>query len=165
MTATIREMGAEHWPGVERIYAAGIAGGSATFAEAPPSREEFLATRIPGLSVVAVDGGGAVQGWAAATPASSREVYRGVIEHSVYVDPAAAGQGVGLALLNALAARARARGFWTIQSAILAENLPSLALHDKAGFRRVGRRERIGFMTYGPYAGAWRDTILVELRL
>ncbi|NVM98764.1 GNAT family N-acetyltransferase [Arthrobacter sp. SDTb3-6] len=158
-------MAAGDWDAVERIYAAGIAGGSATFAESPPPWEEFLATRIPGLSLVAVDGSGAVLGWAAATPTSTRDVYRGVIEHSVYVDPAAAGRGVGGALLRGLAGRARALGYWTIQSSILAENPASLALHGKAGFRTVGRRERIGLMSYGPYAGSWRDTILVELRL
>nr|WP_107503926.1 GNAT family N-acetyltransferase [Arthrobacter sp. ERGS1:01] len=153
------------WSEVERIHAAGIAGGNATFAEAPPSKAEFFASRIPGLSVVATDPQGAVWGWVAATPTSAREVYRGVLEHSVYVDPAAAGHGVGLGLLRELADRAGAAGYWTIQSAIFPENLASLALHDKAGFRRVGRRERIGRMGYGPFEGIWRDTILVELRL
>lgn len=158
-------MTADHWPAVERIYAAGIAGGNATFAETPPSREDFFAAKIPGLGLVAVSDAGTVLGWAAATPTSSREVYRGVVEHSVYVDPSAAGRGVGLALLYALADRARELGMWTIQSSILAENAASLALHEKAGFRQVGRRERIGFMTYGLHAGTWRDTILMELRL
>lgn len=165
MSTAVREMAADHWPAVQRIYAAGIAGGNATFAEAPPSREDFFAAKIPGLGLVAVSDAGTVLGWAAATPTSSREVYRGVVEHSVYVDPSAAGRGVGLALLHALAARARELGMWTIQSSILAENAASLALHEKAGFRQVGRRERIGFMTYGPLAGTWRDTILMELRL
>jgi phosphinothricin acetyltransferase len=68
-------------------------------------------------------------------------------------------------LLRGLAERARSLGYWTIQSSIFPENLPSLALHDKAGFRRIGHRERIACMDYGPYAGIWRDTILVEKRL
>lgn len=165
MSAGIRDLEPADWTGIERIYASGLAGGNATFADSPPSMAEFFASRIPGLGVVATGPHDALLGWAAATPTSSREVYRGVIEHSVYVDPAAAGRGIGLALLGGLAARARAAGYWTIQSAIFPENLPSLALHDKAGFRRVGRRERIGRMGYGPFAGTWRDTILVELRL
>ncbi|MGO4385036.1 GNAT family N-acetyltransferase [Specibacter sp. RAF43] len=165
MNAAIRDMAAADWTAVERIYAAGIAGGNATFAQAPPSMAEFFAAKIPALSLVALDEKDAVRGWVAATRTSTREVYRGVIEHSVYVDPAAAGQGVGLALLNGLAGRARTLGYWTIQSSVLAGNLPSLALHEKAGYRRVGRRERIGLMGYGPHAGQWRDTILLELRL
>lgn len=165
MSTAIRDMVPADWPDVERIYAAGIAGGNATFADAPPSMTEFFETRIPELRLVSSSNHGAVRGWAAATPTSSREAYRGVIEHSVYVDPAAVGQGIGLALLQALRERARTLGHWTIQASIFPENLASLALHDKAGFRRVGHRERIGQMSYGPLDGTWRDTILVELRL
>ncbi|MBW4094823.1 MAG: GNAT family N-acetyltransferase [Acidobacteria bacterium] len=93
------------WPDVERIYAAGIAGGNAAFADAPPSMTEFFETRIPELRLVSFSIHGAVRGWAAATPTSNREAYRRVIEHSVYVDPAAVGQGIGLALLQALRER------------------------------------------------------------
>ncbi|MCC9068362.1 GNAT family N-acetyltransferase [Arthrobacter cryoconiti] len=153
------------WPAVERIYTAGIASGNATFADAPPSMTDFFASRIPELNLVATGDAGAVLGWVAATPTSGREVYRGVIEHSVYVDPKAGGRGIGLTLLNGLTERARTLGYWTIQSSIFPENLPSLALHDKAEFRRIGHRERVAHMTYGPHTGTWRDTILVEQRL
>lgn len=164
MSATIRNMMDGDWPAVERIYAAGIAGGSATFASDPPTKQDFFATRIAGLDLVAeVDG--SVLGWAAATPTSDRDVYRGVIEHSVYVDPRAAGQGLGSALLESLIEHSIDLGFWMLQASILPENTASLHLHDKAGFRRVGRRERIGYMTFGPHAGTWCDTILVEKRL
>src|SRR5690606_33467172 len=84
MTVALRGMRAEDWPEVERIYAEGIATGHATFEAAPPEREAFLSTRVPGLSWVAVSGAGLV-GWAAASRVSAREVYRGVVEHSVYV--------------------------------------------------------------------------------
>lgn len=153
------------WTEVERIYVAGLAGGNATFADAPPSMDEFFTSRIPELSLVAADAEGMVRGWVAATPTSVRDVYRGVIEHSVYVDPAATGQGFGRALLGGLARRAKDLGYWTIQSSIFPENLSSLALHEKAGFRRIGHRERVGRMSYGPHDGIWRDTILMELRL
>ncbi len=153
------------WAEVERIYAAGIESGNATFTESTPPMEDFFAGRIPGLNLVATSTDGTVQGWAAATPTSTREVYQGVIEHSVYVDATAAGQGLGSALLYELAKRARILGYWTIQSSIFPDNLSSMALHDKVGFRRIGRRERIAHMKYGPHAGTWRDTILVEQRL
>ncbi|MCU6479023.1 N-acetyltransferase family protein [Arthrobacter sp. A2-55] len=153
------------WGVVEAIHVAGIAGGNATFIAAPPTAQEFFTSKIPGLSLVATDDEGLVRGWIAATPASTRDEYRGVIEHSVYVDPATAGRGLGLVLLQGLAGRARDLGYWTIQSSIFPENLPSLALHEKAGFRRIGHRERVGRMSYGPHAGSWRNTILVERRL
>ena len=83
MSAEIREMIPSDWAAVERIYASGIEGGNATFTISTPSMEDFFAGRIPGLNIVATSADGAVQGWAAATPTSTREVYQGVIEHSV----------------------------------------------------------------------------------
>ena len=76
----------------------------------------------------------------------------------------ARGRGAGAALLDAFLRTADNAGVWTVQSSIFPENPASLALHDRAGFRRVGHRERIALMTYGPWAGQWRDTILVERR-
>lgn len=87
-----------------------------------------------------------------------------MVEHSVYIAAAARGRGVGSRLLAALIAAADDADLWTIQSSIFPENTASLALHDRAGFRRVGIRERIAQMTYGPEAGRWRDTILIERR-
>lgn len=103
-------------------------------------------------------------GWVAASDVSTRDVYRGVVEHSVYVDPTAAGKGVGLQLVESSIAAAEAAGIWTIQSSIFPENAASLTLHDHAGFRHIGTRERIALMNNGPWAGQWRDTILVERR-
>ena len=88
-----------------------------------------------------------------------------MIEHSVYVDPAARGRGVGRALLDALLGSAAAGGVWTVQSGVFPENAASLALHAAAGFRVVGTRERLAKMTYGPFADRWRDVILLEKRL
>ena len=101
-----------------------------------------------------------VAGWLAVSPVSRRAVYRGVVEHSVYVADEARGRGVGRALLEALVRAAPEHGIWTIQTSIFPENEASLALHRAVGFRDVGRRERIGQLQ-----GAWRDTLLLELRL
>jgi L-amino acid N-acyltransferase YncA len=102
--------------------------------------------------------------WPAVSAVSDRCVYTGVIEHSVYVHPAASRRGIGHLLLNALIASTETAGIWTIQSGIFPENTASLALHRKAGFREVGIRLRLGRMTHGPYTGQWRDVILLERR-
>lgn len=160
---TIVPMRADHYPEVARILAAGIAGGNATFETEPPTWERFDARRLPDHRWVAVTGTD-VLGWTAVTPVSDRCVYAGVVEHAVYVDPAAQGHGVGRLLLEALVSSTEAAGIWTIQSGIFPENTASLALHRAAGFRIVGTRERLGQMTHGPFAGQWRDVLMLERR-
>ncbi|WP_028047480.1 GNAT family N-acetyltransferase [Cellulomonas sp. URHE0023] len=162
---TVRPLTSEHWPEVERIFAAGIATGHATFEAAPPTWAAFDAGKVREHRFVAVDDDGRVLGWAAASAVSDRCAYAGVVEHSVYVDPAARGRGVGSALLDALLDSAAAGGIWTVQAGIFPENTASIALHTAAGFRLVGTRERLGRMTYGPLADQWRDVLLMEKRL
>lgn len=153
------------WPAVERIYAQGIEDGEATFEASTPTWEVFDAGKLAYGRLVAVESvGGVVAGWVAASPVSTREVYRGVIEHSVYIDRAFRGQGIGRMLLDAFIADAEAAGAWTIQSSVFPENAASLRLHEQAGFRVVGRRERIARSAAGPRAGEWRDTVLIERR-
>lgn len=146
------------WPAVEQIYAQGIAGRLATFETETPTWEQFDMGRLPGHRLVAVEDGRVV-GWAAVSPTSSRECYAGVVEHSVYVDQEKRGRGIGAALLHALVESAEAGGIWTIQSSIFPENEASVRLHERVGFRVVGRRERIARLD-----GVWRDTVLVERR-
>lgn len=106
-----------------------------------------------------MDESGPVLGWIAVSAVSARRAYRGVVEHSVYVDPAAVGRGVGSALVRAVIASTEAAGIWTIQSGVFPENLASLALHRRLGFRVVGTRNRIGERN-----GVWRDVVLIERR-
>lgn len=160
----IRAMTATDWTAVESIYREGIATGNATFEAEPPTWTAFDSGKLALGRLIAEDAAGVVIGWVAASPVSSREVYRGVVEHSVYVANKARGRGAGAALLDAFLRTTDNAGVWTVQSSIFPENPASLALHDRAGFRRVGHRERIALMTYGPWAGQWRDTILVERR-
>ena len=154
----IRPLAADDWPAVERIYAEGIATRDATFETAPPTWEEFDAGSLPGHRFVASEGC-AVIGWVALSPTSGRECYAGVTEHSVYVAGHARGRGIGRMLMEALVASADAAGIWTIQTSIFPENEASVALHERVGFRVVGRRERIAKLD-----GDWRDTILLERR-
>ena len=141
------------------IYRAGIEEGDATFETAVPGWDAFVAARPAAFRHVAVDAAGTVLGWVAASPVSSRPCYAGVLEHSVYVHPGARGRHVGRLLLDALVAASEANGVWTLQSSVFPENAASAALHQAAGFRVVGRRERIA-----QQHGCWRDTLLVERR-
>jgi L-amino acid N-acyltransferase YncA/2-polyprenyl-3-methyl-5-hydroxy-6-metoxy-1,4-benzoquinol methylase len=156
----IRPMRAEDAGQVLAVYQAGLDTGQASFETAAPAWEAFDAVRLPLHRHVAADAAsGRVIGWVAASPVSSRRVYAGVIEHSVYVDPARHRGGIGAALLAALTESAESAGIWTIQSGVFPENTASLRLHHKAGFRTVGTRERIG-----RHHGRWRDVVFLERR-
>jgi L-amino acid N-acyltransferase YncA len=151
---------AAHWPQVRAIYEQGIATGYATFTTAAPSWEDWDRSHLPYGRLVAVAAPGApVLGWAALSPVSSRCVYAGVAEVSLYVAAAARGQGAGRQLLAALVAESEQHGIWMLQAGIFPENAGSLRLHAGAGFRTVGRRERIGQLQ-----GRWHDTLLLERR-
>ncbi|MCS5733398.1 GNAT family N-acetyltransferase [Herbiconiux daphne] len=164
MTAVhIRRLEPADWPAVERIYREGIATGNATFEAEPPDWQAFDRSRVSDVRLVATERG-VVVGWAAATRVSPRDVYRGVIEHSLYVAEAARGTGIGGVLLNAFVEASESAGYWTIQSSIFPENAASLALHERVGFRTVGLRQGIARMGYGPWHGQWRDTVLIERR-
>lgn len=155
---TVRAMTPDDWDDVRRIYDLGIATRNATFETDTPAAEALDAKWIQGQRWVIIHAG-AVAGWAAMTPISTRECYHGVAETSIYIDTELAGQGLGKQLLAHQVEAALGAGFWTLQTSIFPENEASLAIHRKAGFRDVGRRERIAQLD-----GIWRDTILLELR-
>lgn len=155
----VAPMTAQHADAVLAIYREGVEDGDATFEGTVPSWSDFTGARLPDHRFVALDDDGAVLGWIAVSPTSTRAVYAGVVEHSVYVARTARGRGVGRALLDALITSTEAAGIWTIQSGIFPENTASIALHRAAGFREVGVRERIG-----SHDGVWRDVVLFERR-
>ena len=156
----VRPMEAGDAGAVLAIYQAGLDTGQASFEVTAPSWEDFDAAKLAGHRHVAADAGtGEVLGWAAVIAVSDRCVYAGVVEHSVYVHPDQRGRGVGAALLGALIRSTEAAGIWTIQSSVFPENAASLRLHEQAGFRVVGTRERIG-----RHHGEWRDVVFIERR-
>jgi L-amino acid N-acyltransferase YncA len=154
----IRAMTADDWPRVRAIYEEGIATGNATFETSAPSWEQWHAAHLPHSRLVAVQDG-VVVGWAALSGVSDRCAYAGVAEVSVYVAASARGRGVGRELLGALARESERAGLWTLQAGIFPENVGSIAIHERCGFRMVGRRVRLGRL-----AGAWRDVVLLERR-
>jgi L-amino acid N-acyltransferase YncA len=158
MSIQIQALTDEHATAVLAIYQAGIDEGNATFETHAPPWDQFTTARLPAHRYVALAGGD-VAGWVAASAVSDRCVYAGVVEHSVYVHPQARGQGIGRQLLDALITSTETAGIWTIQSGIFPENTASTALHQAAGFRIVGTRERIG-----QHHGRWRDVLFIERR-
>lgn len=146
------------WEAVQAIYLEGIATGDATFETKAPSWEAWDSDHLLPARLVS-RGGPGILGWAALSPASGRCVYAGVAEVSLYVAASARGRGIGRALLEALIRASEEEGIWTLQSGIFPENVASLALHQRCGFREVGRRERLGRL-----GGVWRDVILLERR-
>jgi L-amino acid N-acyltransferase YncA len=154
----IVNMRPEDWPVVEAIYLQGIATGNATFETESLEWENWSAKHHAHSRLVA-RAGETVLGWAALSPVSTRRVYAGVAEVSIYIADEARGKGVGRALLKALIEHSEQNGIWTLQAGIFPENTASLALHKSCGFREVGRREKIGQLK-----GVWRDVILLERR-
>jgi L-amino acid N-acyltransferase YncA len=146
------------WEQVCSIYFEGIVTGDATFETEAPSWEKWNAAHLPSCRLVARSGD-TVGGWAALSPVSSRCVYGGVAEVSIYIGQRYRGMGLGRALLMALITESEKNGLWTLQAGIFPENRASIDLHKRCGFREVGRRERIGKMD-----GRWRDTVLLERR-
>lgn len=166
---SIRAMSYADAEDVLRIFQLGRETLQATFEIRDPSWTAFSAGKLPGHRFVAVRDSagegrddakdGTVLGWVMVSPTSSRTVYAGVVEVSVYVDPTAWGRGIGAALLRRLIESTEADGVWTLQAGIFPENTASLRLHERAGFRVVGVRERLG-----RHNGRWRDVVLLERR-
>lgn len=156
---TIVAMTAEHADAVLAIYQAGLDTGNASFETSSPDWTTWDEAHLPDHRYIATDSAGGVLGWVAAGPVSDRCVYAGVVEHSVYVAPTGRGGGIGRLLLDELIRSTEHSGIWTIQTGIFPENIASVRLHESAGFRIVGTRERIG-----KHHGIWRDTLLLERR-
>ena len=151
-------LGKQHWLQVRQIYLQGIATGQATFQQDAPEWPLWDEGHLPHSRLVAVVADNVI-GWAALSPVSARPVYRGVAEVSVYVGEACRGKGLGHQLLQELVQQSEQNGIWTLQSSIFPENKASVHIHEKCGFRLMGRRERIGQLN-----GVWRDTVILERR-
>ena len=160
MDFKIRAMRIEDWERVAEIYRQGISTGKATFQTVIPEYAEWDKGHLEAGRLVAVDHRGSVIGWVALSPTSSRCVYRGVAEVSVYVSDACRGMDVGRTLLMREIEESEKAGIWTLQSGIFAINESSIGLHKKCGFRVVGVREKIG----QDFENRWQDTVLMERR-
>ena len=151
-------MQTQDWPAVSRIYAEGIATGFATFEKTVPDYDSWDENHLSSCRLVAENSSG-ILGWAALSPVSSRCVYGGVAEVSVYVGQNSRGLGAGRQLMEALIAASEKEGLWTLQSGIFPENESSVVLHEKVGFRKIGYREKVGQLD-----GIWKDNLIFERR-
>lgn len=155
----IRAMRQEDWKEISRIYQQGMDTNLATFQTSCPPYEEWNSSHLETCRLV-MTVNDCIAGWAALSPVSSRCVYAGVTEVSIYMDPTYSGKGLGAILLNHLISESEQKGIWTLQSGIMEDNAASIRLHEKCGFRMVGFRERIGCDRFGN----WRNTVLMEKR-
>jgi phosphinothricin acetyltransferase len=103
---------------------------------------------------------GEVVGYAYAVLFRKRPAYRYTAKHSIYVHHAHVGRGVGRLLLRELIDACAAAGFRQMIGYIDADNAPSLALHEKFGFARVGLLCGVAYRY-----GRWSDTIMVQRSL
>lgn len=154
----IRSISKEHFPEIITIYQQGIDTGNATFETIVPAWEAWNEQKLPYCRLMAVDND-TILGWAALSKVSSRCVYEGVAEVSIYVSQDHRGKRVGEFLMKNLIEESETQGIWTLQSGMFPENEGTISLHKKMGFRVIGFREKIGKLE-----GVWRDNILMERR-
>jgi L-amino acid N-acyltransferase YncA len=154
----IRKFCKEDFHAVRDIYQQGIDTGNATFQKTAKSWEEWDKSMLINCRLIATENN-QILGWAGLSAVSSRKVYSGVVEVSVYVSEHAQGNGVGQKLLSQLIIESENNNIWTLQAGIFPENVGSISLHKKNGFRQVGVREKVGEMN-----GVWRDSVFMERR-
>tara|TARA_R110002020_G_scaffold447989_1_gene660613 strand:- start:2 stop:502 length:501 start_codon:yes stop_codon:yes gene_type:complete len=155
---TIRAMLATDWNAVSEIYVEGISTGIATFETCAPTYEAWDTAHMKNCRFVA-ESNGEILGWVALSPVSNRCVYGGVAEISVYIAGHSRGKGLGKLLLQHVITASEQEGIWTLQSGVFPTNFGSIKVHESAGFRMLGKRERIGKLH-----GKWVDNVLFERR-
>ncbi len=146
------------WPVISAIYKEGIDTQMATFETLVPTWEVWHTSHIKSCRLKAIIKDEIV-GWAALSPASAREVYKGVAEVSIYITSKYRNLGIGKLLLSTLITESEAEGFWTLQAGIFSTNKASIKLHKSLGFREIGYREKIGKLN-----NIWYDNTILERR-
>jgi phosphinothricin acetyltransferase len=160
----IRDVSIADAGAIAAIYAHHVLNGTASYELDPPSAGDTAAkiARITGLGwpfLVAAEGGD-VTGYAYAEQLRDRPAYRFACENSIYVRADRLGRGVGRALLTNLCARCEVLGFRQMIAVIGGGQPASIALHERCGFRTVGRLESVGWKKQ-----RWLDTVYMQRAL
>ena len=137
---TFRKLIKSDWNQVSKIYSEGLETGNATFETSIPNWNEWNKTHLKDCRIISeIDN--KIVGWSALSPVSSRCVYGGVAEVSVYVSPKFKGQKIGTKLLEKLIIESENIGIWTLQAGVFPENKGSIIIHKRHDFREIGFRE------------------------
>ena len=161
----IRPSSAADLPAITRIYGLAVAQGTGTFELDQPDATEMARRRddvlSKGLPWLVAERDGHVLGYAYANHFRPRRAYRFCLEDSIYLDPAAQGQGVGRVLLAELLAQCEARGARQMLAVIGdSANAGSVAVHRACGFEPVGQ-----FAAAGWKFERWLDVVLMQRSL
>lgn len=143
---------------VAGIYEEGIRTGMATFETQVPDWQTWTKAHLEIGRTVLLEQG-RMLAWGALAPVSHRYAYRGVAEISVYVAESARGRGLGKAVLLELIRASEENNLWTLQAGIMRQNVGSIEMHKKCGFRVIGFREKVAQLN-----GIWTDSVLLERR-
>lgn len=154
----IRNFQKEDYSACAKIYKAGMETGIATFETEVPDWDAWDAKFLKQCRFVA-EADQTILGWCALSWFSSRTVYKGVAEVTIYIAKEAQQKGIGKQLLQHLVLESEHAGFWTLQAKIFPQNVASIKLHEKCDFRQVGIREKLGMRD-----GTWYDNVLLERR-
>lgn len=154
----IREMVNQDSIRVLQIYKMGLDTRNATFETTVPTWDEWDSKHLMHSRFVYIENE-TILGWVALSPTSTRLVYKGVAELSIYIDTKSLGKGIGSKLMAEVIKSSEEHGIWTLLSSVFPENTATLKLHEKFGFRIIGTREKIAKLD-----GKWRNTILLERR-
>jgi L-amino acid N-acyltransferase YncA len=152
-------------PAITAIYRHYVEHSTATFDLEAPG-EAFMAEKFGHLvelghpALVAEGTDGRLLGYGYASIYRPRPAYRFTCENSVYCAPDAQRGGVGSALMHQIIAHSRSHGFKQMIAVITAESAGSLRLHEKLGFREVGRYEAVGYKF-----DRWLDIVHLQLAL
>ena len=152
-------------PAITAIYGHHVLHGTGTFETTPPTDSEMAARRADvlskGLPFLVAEDAGRVLGYAYCQWFKPRPAYRFSAEDSIYMDPDAAGKGLGRQLLAALADEAQAVGIRKLIAVIGdSANAGSVGVHRSLGFTPVGV-----FKSCGWKFGKWLDIVLMEKTL
>jgi L-amino acid N-acyltransferase YncA len=123
-------------------------------------KQWFEDKRVKNLPILIADYNGEAIGFASYGQFREKIGYRFTVEHSVYVSPTFIGKGIGSVLLSGLIQLAKKQGYHTMIGAVDANNLGSIAFHEKLGFKATGTLREVGYKFDN-----WLDLVFMQLLL